>query len=339
MLLTCLSMMKDKTIDSCDYLRNYQNDHKCTSLNAFIDNYPTHTAYSHVVTVATQALTPHLLSAVLLDLANYFSPASVRFHHLHKAFGEDVIQIRGTLRDSDNAEINKLIGEVSDRYAIDLALQVSQASLSTPGLLVMDMDSTVISIECIDEIAKLANVGEEVAEVTAKAMRGEIAFNESLIHRVACLKSVPETALIQIRDSLPLMPGVQSLITTLKANNWKLAIASGGFTYFADYLKERLGLDFAISNTLEVKNGALTGEVIGPIVNAEVKAETITSLAREWQIPHSQTAAMGDGANDLLMMAQSALGVACHAKPVVNEKASVAIRRGHLHSMLYFLDK
>ena len=203
----------------------------------------------------------------------------------------------------------------------------------------MDMDSTVIAIECIDEIAKLAGVGEQVAEVTAKAMRGEIAFNDSLTHRVACLEGVPVSHLNQIRDSIPIMPGIQALLTHLKQYNWKLAIASGGFTFFADHLKARLGLDFAISNTLAVKNEQLTGKVEGEIVNADVKARTVNALAEKWQISAKQTVAMGDGANDLVMMAESALGVACHGKPLVNEKADVAIRIGSLHSLLYFLDK
>ncbi|MEC9127924.1 MAG: phosphoserine phosphatase SerB, partial [Pseudomonadota bacterium] len=143
----------------------------------------------------------------------------------------------------------------------------------------------------------------------------------------------------QIRDSIPIMPGIQALLTHLKQHNWKLAIASGGFTFFADHLKARLGLDFAISNTLAVKNEQLTGKVEGEIVNADVKARTVNALAEKWQISAKQTVAMGDGANDLVMMAESALGVACHGKPLVNEKADVAIRIGSLHSLLYFLDK
>lgn len=297
--------------------------------------------FTHTLTVIGQAVTPYLIEGVLNKLKDVFTPTSLAFHHLHQCLGEDVIEIRGTLPSTEHENINikPLLGDVSSSYNLDIGLQASRPSLSIPGLLVMDMDSTVIAIECIDEIAKLAGVGEQVAEVTAKAMRGEIAFNDSLTHRVACLEGVAVSHLDQIRDSIPIMPGIQSLLTELKKNHWKLAIASGGFTFFADHLKQRLGLDFAISNTLAIENEKLTGKVEGEIVNADVKARTVKTLAEKWEIPISQTVAMGDGANDLVMMAESALGVACHGKPLVNEKADVAIRIGSLHSLLYFLDK
>ena len=296
-------------------------------------------AYSHTLTVIGQAITPYLLKGVLDKLKNVFSPVSAAFHHLHQQMGDDAIEIRGEVINAKPEQIKSLLGDVSDAYSLDVGLQTSRPSLSEPGLLVMDMDSTVIAIECIDEIAKLAGVGEQVAEVTARAMRGEIAFNDSLTHRVACLEGVPIDHLNQIRDSIPIMPGIQTLLKHLKANNWKLAIASGGFTFFADHLKARLGLDYAISNTLSVKDGHLTGKVEGEIINADVKARTVKALSEKWEIPSSQTVAMGDGANDLVMMAESALGVACHGKPLVNEKADVAVRVGSLHSLLYFLDK
>ena len=296
-------------------------------------------AYSHTLTVIGQSITPYLLKGVLDKLKNVFSPVSAAFHHLHQQMGDDAIEIRGQVINAKPEQIKSLLGDVSDAYHLDVGLQTSRPSLSEPGLLVMDMDSTVIAIECIDEIAKLAGVGEQVAEVTARAMRGEIAFNDSLTHRVACLEGVPIDHLNQIRDSIPIMPGIQTLLKHLKANNWKLAIASGGFTFFADHLKARLGLDYAISNTLSAKDGHLTGKVEGEIINADVKARTVKVLSEKWQIPSSQTVAMGDGANDLVMMAESALGVACHGKPLVNEKADVAVRIGSLHSLLYFLDK
>lgn len=201
----------------------------------------------------------------------------------------------------------------------------------------MDMDSTVIQIECIDEIAKLAGRGDEVSAVTAKAMRGELAFSESLINRVGCLQGVPVAQLAQIRDAIPLMPGIMTLINELKVHGWKIAIASGGFTYFADHLMQRLGLDAAFSNELDIAEGVLTGKVNGDIVDAAVKAQTVEALAAQWHIPMSQTIAMGDGANDLLMMDKAALGVACHAKPLVREKADTAIRFGGLHYLLYLL--
>jgi len=320
---------------------NDHNSHTASSLSQVVGSSHNNMTFTHTLTVIGQAVTPYLIEGVLNKLKDVFTPTSLAFHHLHQCLGEDVIEIRGTLPSTEHENINikPLLGDVSSSYNLDIGLQASRPSLSIPGLLVMDMDSTVIAIECIDEIAKLAGVGEQVAEVTAKAMRGEIAFNDSLTHRVACLEGVAVSHLDQIRDSIPIMPGIQSLLTELKKNHWKLAIASGGFTFFADHLKQRLGLDFAISNTLAIENEKLTGKVEGEIVNADVKARTVKTLAEKWEIPISQTVAMGDGANDLVMMAESALGVACHGKPLVNEKADVAIRIGSLHSLLYFLDK
>ncbi|WP_419227705.1 phosphoserine phosphatase SerB [Alteromonas sp. OM2203] len=320
---------------------NDHNSHTASSLSQVVGSSHNNMTFTHTLTVIGQAVTPYLIEGVLNKLKDVFTPTSLAFHHLHQCLGEDVIEIRGTLPSTEHENINikPLLGDVSSSYNLDIGLQASRPSLSIPGLLVMDMDSTVIAIECIDEIAKLAGVGEQVAEVTAKAMRGEIAFNDSLTHRVACLEGVAVSHLDQIRDSIPIMPGIQSLLTELKKNHWKLAIASGGFTFFADHLKQRLGLDFAISNTLAIEGDKLTGKVEGEIVNADVKARTVKTLADKWEIPISQTVAMGDGANDLVMMAESALGVACHGKPLVNEKADVAIRVGSLHSLLYFLDK
>lgn len=313
--------------------------HSASALTSLINTEHNQNAFTHTLTLFGQALTPYIVREVLNKLSDVFEPSSLAFHHLSGVFGDDVIEIRGHSNSRDHIHINQLLSDVTQRFNVDAGIQKDRPSLSTPGLLVMDMDSTVIAIECIDEIAKLADVGDQVAEVTAKAMRGEIAFNDSLIHRVACLEGVPLEHLTTIRDSIPIMPGIQTLVAQLKQYGWKLAIASGGFTYFANYLKDRLGLDYAISNTLAIDNDTLTGKVEGEIVNAQVKARTVDMLTEEWQIASSQTVAMGDGANDLDMMAHAALGVACHGKPLVNEKADVAIRVGGLHSMLYFLDR
>ena len=294
-----------------------------------------------ILTIIGQALTPYIVSQVVEGVSEVFKAKSLHLHPLHNKLGDGVVVVKGRLSENADSQtettVPALVASLSARYHVDLGIQDVQPSLNEPGLLVMDMDSTLIDIECIDEIAKLAGVGEKVAAVTEKAMRGEIAFNDSLNHRVACLDGVPEQQLQQIRDSLPIMPGVQLLIAILKQHNWKLAIASGGFTYFANHLKARLDLDEAVSNTLVIEQGILTGEVSGEIVNADVKARTVKALAERWGVPSAQTVAMGDGANDLVMMAESALGVACHGKPVVNEKADVAIRLGSLHCLLYFL--
>jgi phosphoserine phosphatase len=195
----------------------------------------------------------------------------------------------------------------------------------------------VIACECIDDIASLAGVGPEVSAVTAQAMQGKLDFAQSLRTRVACLSNADQGILQQVRDGLPLMPGVSNLVRILKQHNWKLAIASGGFTYFADYLAQRLELDAAVANKLEIVDGELTGKVDGDIVDAQVKAQTLLALAERWSIPHSQTIAMGDGANDLVMMAAASLGVALHAKPIVRQQADISIRRGGLDTLLWIL--
>jgi len=210
--------------------------------------------------------------------------------------------------------------------------------LSQPGVLVMDMDSTAIEIECIDEIAKLAGTGEQVAAVTAAAMRGELDFAQSLRQRVATLQGAPESVLSRVLTDLPLMPGLTELVAALQARNWSVAIASGGFTYFTEALRMRLGLTATFANQLEIINGQLTGQVQGAIVDAQAKAAVVQQLAAKRGIPASQTVAIGDGANDLPMLAVAALGVAFHAKPVVQAKAANNIRQGSLLQLLYLID-
>lgn len=220
---------------------------------------------------------------------------------------------------------------------LDFALLANSPDWSKPGLVLMDMDSTTIQIECIDEIARLYGVGDQVAAVTAMAMQGKLDFNESLRTRVGKLEGAPTSILQEVADNLPLMPGLLALIKALKSANWKVAIASGGFTYFADRLKDDYGFDAAISNTLEIANGALTGKVIGEIINASVKERTLNELAERYNIPMSQTVAIGDGANDLLMLDASALGIAIHAKPIVQEKAAISINFIDLEGALCIL--
>lgn len=222
-------------------------------------------------------------------------------------------------------------------HNIEAALVTQVPYLNQPGLLVMDMDSTTIEIECIDEIAKLAGVGDEVAEVTERAMLGELDFAQSLHQRVATLANSPASILAEVAKNIPLMAGLKPLITELKKHNWRIAIASGGFTYFADHLKETLQLDAAFANTLEIIDGKLTGKVLGDVVDAQVKADSLAILSEKYQIPTNQTVAMGDGANDLVMMAAASFGVAFHAKPIVLAQADSSINEQGLDCLLHWL--
>lgn len=242
------------------------------------------------------------------------------------------------IKNATQIDLSVQLESLAMQLQVELVLIEDSPQLSKPGLLLMDMDSTVIQVECIDEIAVLAGVGEKVSQVTELAMQGKLDFAESLNSRVACLTGVEENSLLQVRDSLPLMPGITRLISVLKQHNWNVAIASGGFTYFADYLLERLELDAAVANTLDIQDGKLTGRVLGDIVDANVKAQTLERLAKQWNIESSQTIAMGDGANDLVMMKRAALGVAYHAKPMVRQQAAASIRFGGLDSLLWMLD-
>jgi len=244
----------------------------------------------------------------------------------------------------EDYQVIRLAGSLTPRATklaheagLDVAPLGKIPHLRTPGLLVMDMDSTAIQIECIDEIAKLAGTGEMVAEVTERAMRGELDFTASLKQRVATLKGANASILRQVRDELPLMPGLTSLVLKLEALGWKVAIASGGFTFFAEYLRDKLHLTTVVANELEICDGKLTGEVIGQIVDAQFKAETLKRLANKYEIPAEQTVAIGDGANDLPMIQSAGLGIAFHAKPKVNEKTEVTIRHADLMGVFCIL--
>ncbi|MBV2128876.1 phosphoserine phosphatase SerB [Arsukibacterium indicum] len=237
-----------------------------------------------------------------------------------------------------SAEQQQQLYVFASEQQIELVYLQRPVRLSEPGLLVMDMDSTAISIECIDEIAALAGVGKQVADITARAMNGELDFAASLTERVAALQGASQTVLQQVLASLPLMPGLTELVKHLQQQRWHVAIASGGFTYFTEALQQRLGLTATYANVLEIENGVLTGKVVGAIVDADAKARAVAQLAEQYAIAAEQTVAIGDGANDLPMLKTAALGVAFHAKPKVQAAVSARINQGSLLQLLYLLD-
>ncbi|MDN3524276.1 phosphoserine phosphatase SerB [Halomonas sabkhae] len=222
-------------------------------------------------------------------------------------------------------------------HGIDIALQEDSIWRRHRRLVCFDMDSTLIQAEVIDELARRHGVFDEVAAVTERAMRGELDFQQSFRERMAKLEGLDESVLADIAENLPLMDGVERLMHHLKRLGYRTAILSGGFTYFAEYLQQRLGFDEVHANELVIDNGKLTGEVREPIVDAERKAELLRGIAAREGLAMEQTIAVGDGANDLRMLAAAGLGIAFRAKPMVQQQARQSISTLGLDAVLYLI--
>jgi phosphoserine phosphatase len=271
----------------------------------------------------------------LLDLISYCKISLLAINAINKRNNQQ--SYRFAVQVNNLNEARSKLAQFAQQHYIEAILIDDAPLLNNAGLLVMDMDSTTIKIECIDEIATLAGVGEQVAAVTEQAMQGQLDFAQSLHQRVATLKDAPSDILDKVAANLPLMDGLTTLINELQQYNWRIAIASGGFTYFSEHLKTILELDDTFANTLEIIDNKLTGNVLGDVVDAQAKANTIKLLQEKYHIKNTQTVAIGDGANDLAMMAKAHLGVAFHAKPIVLAKADTCIHFAGLDLLLHWL--
>ncbi|MCH5245308.1 MAG: phosphoserine phosphatase SerB [Muribaculaceae bacterium] len=243
--------------------------------------------------------------------------------------------VRGNPR--DYRAMQERFMQIATNEDFDISLQEDTMYRRFRRLVCFDMDSTLIKTEVIDELAERAGVGDKVRAITERAMRGEIDFRESFAERVALLKGLDESVLSEIAENLPVTEGVDRMMNVLKRAGFKTAILSGGFTYFGNYLKQKFGFDYVYANELEIVDGKLTGRYLGDIVDGRRKAELLRLLAQFENIDIEQTIAVGDGANDLPMLAEAGLGIAFHAKPKVKATAEQSISTIGLDGVLYFI--
>jgi phosphoserine phosphatase len=244
--------------------------------------------------------------------------------------------LRGTPKDREKMQSDLM--EMSSQMGIDFSFQEDDMYRRMRRLICFDMDSTLIQTECIDELAERAGVGDKVKAITERAMRGEIDFKESFTERVALLKGLDVSVMKEIAQKLPITEGADRLMAVLKRCGYKIAILSGGFTYFGEYLQKRYGIDYVYANELEIgEDGKLTGHYVGEIVDGHRKAELLKLIAQVEKVNLAQTIAVGDGANDLPMISEAGLGIAFHAKPRVVANAQQSINTIGLDGILYFL--
>jgi len=287
---------------------------------------------SHV-TVLGHPLRPAALGGVAGCIADYGG----NIDRIVRIARYPVTAVELEVSGADPALLRRQLALAASTLGVDVAVERSGLHRRAKRLVVLDVDSTLVQGEVIEMLAEHAGCAAEVAEVTERAMRGELDFVESLRARVRLLTGVPATALDDVRRDLQLARGARTFVRTLKRLDYRIAVVSGGFTQVTDALVAELGIDYSAANTLEVVAGRLTGELVGPVVDRAGKAEALERFAREAGVAVSQTVAIGDGANDLDMLARAGLGIAYNAKPVVREAADAALNLPYLDAILFLL--
>ena len=245
------------------------------------------------------------------------------------------IVFTGCVTDRMNFQIKLL--EIEEQFSVDICFEDQEFKVSDFSLIVLDMDSTLINCEVIDELAREVNMQNEVAQITESAMRGELDFGESLHQRLSLLKGAPISILSKVLDRIEYNPGAKRLISKLKSLGYKTAIISGGFSFFTEHIKNSLSIDYAFANVLEISNGILTGNIENCPLDGKMKNSLMKKLAVDLNIDLRRVIAVGDGANDIPMISNSGLGIAFRAKPKVSEASKYAIKIGGLDTILYFL--
>jgi phosphoserine phosphatase len=294
--------------------------------------------YGHrsVVTLLCESMP----SAGFLEITQIFAELDINVLRIEQLDSGDVHALEfiiGTREAHSSEEVLNALVKFKENYGVDIAVQEETYYRRNKRLIVLDADMTFLQCEVIDELGKLAGVGPEMAAITHQAMSGEMDFKSALLKRVKLLKGLPVESLHQLSNSLPLTPGAESLVKILRHLGYKIALVSGGFQFFIDKIRDSYGLDYGIANQLKIVDGKVSGELEGQIIDAEAKERTLVSLAEKEGFSLRQVVAVGDGANDIKMLARAGLGIAFNAKPIVQRQAQASINQSDLRLILYFI--
>ena len=290
------------------------------------------TGLIHVIALA-EKITPGAIANLASDIAT----TGGNIERIHRSASFPLTAIEFLVSDSHLDSLRKALGPTAKKYGIDIAIQISGLNRFARKLVVMDVDSTLISQEVIDLLAEASGVGQEVRAITESAMRGELDFEASLRKRVALLKGQPETIIFEVAKQVTLTPGARTLIRTLNKLGHGVGLVSGGFSQVVDPIAKQLGIEHVRSNTLEIVDGVITGNLVGPIIDRAGKALALKEFANLENVSPANTIAIGDGANDLDMIAAAGLGIAFNAKPTVQAAAQSALNAPYLDSVLFIL--